>query len=219
MNKTLIVGSVLLLVLVVALGWWLRRNESQRDAADRAVLATENAASARVRPEAAPTTRAPRPGETPDTGGFAPLIGPDSWPGGGDSGAHPVDLDALRQELPDNRYWVSGAPTDDPELIAARKRDTESVKRMRGLIVSGGASEQEIESYFDERRRLSKDYIQISERILERYGATLPDPELGMHQLSISMHRKRLAGLPRKREQAHERRVLQETRRREWRGD
>ncbi|MEL6341430.1 MAG: hypothetical protein AAFQ65_16125, partial [Myxococcota bacterium] len=186
---------------------------------NRAVSDARATKSPRARADNETSGRAPSAREASDTSTFAPVDDPGSWPGRGDSGAHPVDLDALRQELPDNRYWVSGAPTEDPELIAARKRDTESAERMQGLIVSGGASEQEIETYFDARQRLSQDYIQISERILQRYGTTLPDTELGMHQLSISMHRKRLAELPKKREQAHERRVLQETRRREWRGE
>src|SRR5687768_1738665 len=34
--------------------------------------------------------------------------------------AYPVDLDRLRERLPDNLYWQLGAPTDDKNILAQR---------------------------------------------------------------------------------------------------
>jgi hypothetical protein len=91
-----------------------------------------------------------------------------------------VDLDALRTRMPQNRYWT-GLRSAEPELA--------------GKIASGTATEEEIARHFADRRAISEDAIAFARAVLDEYGEALP--QRGLYELSIELHRARLADLPR----------------------
>ncbi len=129
---------------------------------------------------------------------------------------YPVDLDALRAELPDNLYWALGAPTDDSEILRERKQHQARVTRVWGLIQSNTASLEDIDWFYDHKEQLSRDYLQFTERVLEKYGSELPERDLGLYELSKSMHEHRLRDYPGDREDAKRRKALQDEKRRAW---
>lgn len=127
-----------------------------------------------------------------------------------------VDLEELRAELPDNLYWSESAPTDDLALVDRRHADKARRNDLYGKILSGGATRDEIDQYYAYRERVSRDYIVISQRVLERYGDTLSEEERGLYELSINMHGMRLQELPRAKSDAYARKAQQETARAAW---
>jgi hypothetical protein len=129
---------------------------------------------------------------------------------------HPVDLDVLREKIPDNYYWRFGEPTLDAEALKIRGEEQRRWDELRGKVVSNTASEEEIDRYYDYRQRLSKDYIQFSELLLEHYRAEISESEVGLHEMSIKMHTGRLDEIPRQREEAKTRKLAQDKRREEW---
>lgn len=134
-----------------------------------------------------------------------------------DSRTHPVDLERLRAELPDNVYWRTGSPTEDPDVLRERAEEERRWNDLYGKVLSGTASEEEIQRYYDHRRRLSEDAIQFATRVLQEYGDQLPEEEKGLYGLSIRMHRTRLDEIPRERSDALARKAVQDRRREEWR--
>lgn len=130
---------------------------------------------------------------------------------------HPVDLEVLRELLPDNLYWEMSAPTKEPEVLRKREEEARRWNALFGKVQSNTASEEEIHQYYEHRRRVSEDAIAFASTVLERYGAQLPEQEQGLYALSIRMHRTRLEELPRQQEEALARKRLQDQRREEWR--
>jgi hypothetical protein len=122
-----------------------------------------------------------------DLAGAPPGAGSD-----GGSGRYPVDLDALRAELPGNRYWAEGAPTSDPEVAKARAARAERANTELGRIQANEATPDQIRAYYADRRGLSRDYVELSERALAHFGAALPERDRGMFELSANLHRARL---------------------------
>jgi hypothetical protein len=130
---------------------------------------------------------------------------------------YPVDLDALRARLPDNLYWQLGAPTDDPAVLARRAEIEESNNKLFGKVQSGAASPEEIERYYDQRHRVSEDYIEFAALLLSEHEKELPEQDRGLYELSIRMHRSRLDDEPRLRREALARYEVAEQRRAEHR--
>jgi nitroimidazol reductase NimA-like FMN-containing flavoprotein (pyridoxamine 5'-phosphate oxidase superfamily) len=52
--------------------------------------------------------------------------------------------------------------------------------------------------------------------VLEEYGEELPEQEAGAYELSIRMHAGRLREIPRQREEARARKLIQDRKREEW---
>jgi hypothetical protein len=127
-----------------------------------------------------------------------------------------VDLEALRTELPGNLYWETSAPTQAPEVLRARGAALQRRNALRGKVLSGEATEPEIQQYYDYRRQLSEDSIALASRVLEQYGDRLSEQEQGLYALSIRMHRDRLADIPRNMEEALARKRAQDARREAW---
>lgn len=125
-------------------------------------------------------------------------------------------LDALRAMLPENLYWEFGVPTDDPEVVAERKRFATKIEKVFGLIQSNTATEEEIDWYFDHKERLSRDYLEFAHTVLERYEDELPPREVGLYELSRSMHAHRLREYPKSRRDAKRRKRLQDQKREAW---
>jgi hypothetical protein len=111
--------------------------------------------------------------------------------------AYPVNLEELRRRLPENLYWTLGAPTDDQAVLRQRAERARQTNELYGKVLSTTASEEEIGRYYAERRRVSEDYIQFSELVLAEYRDRLPDEQIGLYELSIKLHRARLAEIPR----------------------
>jgi hypothetical protein len=113
------------------------------------------------------------------------------------SAAYPVDLEVLRGELPHNRYWAEGAPTSDPEVAKARAARAERDNAELGRIQANEATPAQIRAYYADRRALSRDYLELAERVLARLGDALPERDRGMFQLSADLHRARLTQIDR----------------------
>jgi hypothetical protein len=129
---------------------------------------------------------------------------------------YPVKMDELRKKLPDNLYWELDAPTQDPEVLARRAEAQRKANEVFGKIQSGDASEEEIHRYFNHRKKLSEDYLAVANLMLTEYGDKLPETDKGLIELSMRMHQDRLKEVPRRVDEALERKQLQDRRREEW---
>jgi hypothetical protein len=112
-------------------------------------------------------------------------------------GAYPVQLDALRARIPNNRYWTLGAPTSDPAVAKLRAARAEQDNRALGRITANEATPEEIRAYYAERRAISEDYLELSELVLKEQGEALPERDRGMFELSARLHRSRLQQIER----------------------
>jgi hypothetical protein len=110
---------------------------------------------------------------------------------------YPVNLDDLRARLPNNRYWQLGVPTRDPAVARARAERARRDNELFGRVQTGEASEPEIRAYYDERRRVSEDFLQLSMLALAEKGDQLPERDRGMFELSVTLHRARLKQIDR----------------------
>jgi hypothetical protein len=176
--------------LVVGAGWYLRQGG-------------ETEVSSVATPSAGHNGVVVSPSTTPAPANHTPTVastGSDDLPPSdsiGSGGAYPVVLDALRAELPDNRYWTHGAPTSDPEVAKARAARAERDNATFGRIQANEATPAEIRAYYAERRALSRDYLRLAEHVLDRQGAALPARDRGMFELSANLHRARLQQIDR----------------------
>ncbi len=110
-----------------------------------------------------------------------------------------------------------GVPTKDPEVLKKRAEDAERWNDLYGKVLSGMASEEDIYRYYTYRRQVSEDFIAFATTVLSEYGDTLPERDRGLYELSINMHRTRLAELPRQEADSLAHRQAQEQRREAWR--
>lgn len=153
----------------------------------------------------------------PDAGvGVAQASGSDSSEQVRAPPPYPVDVEHLRARLPGNLYWELGVPTRDPQQLRRRAEEEQRWNELFGKIQSNTASEEEIRSYYDRRRRISEDFIAFASAVLGEYGDRLPERDRGLYELSIRMHRTRLEELPRQQEDALARGRAHERRREEW---
>ncbi|GHG62775.1 hypothetical protein GCM10012319_01790 [Comamonas sp. KCTC 72670] len=130
---------------------------------------------------------------------------------------HPVDLQVIRARLPHNLYWEMAAPTKDPAVLEQREASTRHWNELYGKVLSAEASVEQIREYYGHRRKVSEDFITFSQAVLSQYDDVLPDRDRGLYELSIDMHRTRLAELPAQEQDALERREAHERRREAWR--
>lgn len=142
------------------------------------------------------------PGSDPDAPGDEGE--PPELPTDGEA-PYPVDLDALRRRIPDNRYWTLGAPTEDPAVLRMRAERKKSDNALLGKILSTTATEQEIEEYYAERKRVSEDYMNFAAQVLADHRDELPERDVGLYELTIRLHRGRLDQIPRDKTAALER--------------
>ncbi|QSQ24193.1 hypothetical protein JY651_04265 [Pyxidicoccus parkwayensis] len=167
--------------------------------------------------DSAPAATPPEPSK-PAAGAMAAYLPPPpSVPADQEPQVHPVDLKALRAKLPDNLYWTVAAPTEDPQVLKQRDEDSRRWNDVYGKVLSGTATEEEIRQYYSHRRQVSEDMMAFANTVLADYGDRLPEQERGLYELSVDMHRTRLAELPRQEQEAFARRQEQERRREAWR--
>jgi hypothetical protein len=130
-----------------------------------------------------------------------------------------VDLDAVRDAMPDNLYWQMSAPTSDEELIRWREEERARWNREYGKVLSGNATEGEIEAYYAHRERVSLDAIEFASHLLSHYGDALPERDVGLLELAMRLHQARLRELPRREAEALDRKQRQDVLRELWRAD
>ncbi|RYZ39475.1 MAG: hypothetical protein EOO71_19980 [Myxococcaceae bacterium] len=132
------------------------------------------------------------------------------------SGPYPADLEALRAKLPDNLYWDTGVPTKEPAELRRRAQVEAKWNALFGRVQSNEATVEEVQQHFEHRRKVSEDAISFATTMLSDYGDKLPSQDKGLLELSVRMHRTRLAELPRQQEEALARREAHAQRQREW---
>ena len=216
-RRALLTGAM---VAVLAAAWWgvrghppPARNAAPVAAAPRATVAAPAAAAPPAdprQPPAPPPPAADAAGadEVDELDGDAIAAG---WAN--------VDLDEVRRALPDNRYWQMGAPTTDEAEVERRARERDRWNVEYGKVLSGTGSEEEVRAYYDERARVSGDYVELTTYLLDHYGDVLHPRDVSLLQLARRMHLSRLEEIPRNLERALERKVQQDEARARWQAD
>jgi hypothetical protein len=219
---------VLALVLVAAallgaLALWRRlagparpRSEPVASAPQRSAAGEAAAPSGAARPEPSAPAPAPEPPvpapDAPAPGASDPLAALADAEGAWSS----VDLDAVREALPNNLYWELGAPTQDQRVVDERERERERQNAAWGKVLSNTATEEEIRAYYARRQRVSADYVEFASYLLQHYGETLPERDVGLLELAIELHLARLEEYPRQIEEAIQRHEAHEAARQAW---
>ena len=127
-----------------------------------------------------------------------------------------IDLREAQAVMPDNLYWQLGAPTKDPEVLAAREEEKKRRNEQYGMVLSGDANEQEVRAYYDYRTQLSTDFLEFAKWMQNRYGDKVNDEFRGLLDLSIKLHTARLAQIPGELADALERSLEREKIRKDW---
>jgi hypothetical protein len=159
---------------------------------------------------------APAPGREPPPAAPPPPSVPAEAAGEPPLGLGAVDLEEVRAALPDNLYWTTSAPTDDPALLEEREREKAYRNEQYGKILSGTGSDAEILDYYDHRTRASTDYVQFVDYLLEHYGSDLTDQDQTLLHVARRLHLARLEEIPRRLQEARERKAQQDEARRKW---
>jgi hypothetical protein len=174
------------------------------DAPAAAPGATPSPAAPASRPkEAADAPREPDPDPLADIDASA-----QAWAG--------VDFDEVRALLPDNLYWTMAFPTKDPAVLEQRAAERARWNVEYGKVLSNTATAEEVDAYYAERERLSRDYAAFAGFLLAKYSDKLPKRDAALLKLSVEMHMAKLQEIPRQIAEAHERRKAQEAVRQAW---
>ncbi len=211
------VAVVVAIVLLVAVGWLLRRVNAERARKPPAVVEPEQAAAPKG-PQArrTPTWRADLDDDEPseDLAYKADPLSPvvedtaDQWAR--------VDFDEIRRALPDSTYWKMAFPTKDPALLEERERIRAEWNAQFGKVQSNTATDEEIDAYYAEQQRISTDYVEFLVYLAEHYGNEVPRGEIGALKLAADLHLARLEEIPRKIAEAKERHTAHERARQAW---
>jgi len=130
-----------------------------------------------------------------------------------------VDLESIKQEIPDNLYWTLGAPTTDSALLEQRKENKDNWDKEYGKVLSNTATEKEIRAYYAHLNAVSTDYIEFATLLLNRHSKDLPEEAYGLQTLARNLHLARLEEIPGKLNNAVERRNKHVARREVWLAD
>lgn len=148
----------------------------------------------RSKDEAAPATKPAPP--VAEQGGSSSTASPDSGfaseTAEGSQASYPIQLEKLRSKIPDNRYWELDSPTSDVEVAKQRAAKAKARNDMLGRITANEASPEEIRAYYDERRRISSDYLELALRVLNGEAGEVSERDRGMFELTANLHRARL---------------------------
>lgn len=107
-----------------------------------------------------------------------------------------VDLDGIRNDIPENLYWTYGAPTQDESLLALREESKAHWKAQFAKVLSNTATEQEIEDYYAHQQAISTDYVEFATILLNRHHQDLPERDYAMQTLARNLHLGRLEEIP-----------------------
>lgn len=200
-SRRVLVGIAALAIAGVAAWLWVERSPVATATSEVAV---------------APTAEAPAPVE-PDPAELEaerhPPLALDDEPA---PALASIDLEAARAALPDNLYWETGAPTQDPRLLGDRERAAKLWNEQYGKILSGTATEQEIQTFFDHRMHLSSDSVRFVDWVIEHQGANLSEQDLELLHVAKRLHLARLAEVPKRMQEALDRKVEQDAAREAW---
>ncbi len=127
-----------------------------------------------------------------------------------------IDLEAVRAALPDNLYWETAAPTQDPRLLGDRERAKAHWNDQYGKILSGTGTEEEIKAFFDHRMRLSSDSVRFVDWVIEHQGDELSEQDLSLLHVAKRLHLARLEEVPRRMQEALDRKAKQDAAREAW---
>lgn len=215
-------SSRLLLPLVIAgvaalaaALWW---HSGAPSAADRVASAPSTGAAPAV-PIPPPTAPADAAGKTPGAGtqATAPTANDDLAPDASAMAWAAVDLDAIREVMPDNLFWKMAVPTKDPEILAQRAKERERWNTEYGKVLSGNATADEIDTYYAERQQLAQDYVEFATYLLAEYGDKLTVRDVGLLKVAVELNLARLEQFPRDLAEAQARREEHDAARRKWR--
>jgi len=198
---------MLVLVGAVAALWWWRASNVP---GDYPVAPAAPAAAPKPPPAAQPPSPDPPPEAAPsnDPGPLGAL--PETpWAA--------VDLDAIREVMPDNLFWKMAVPTTDSEILAQRAKERERWNVEYGKVLSATATAEEIDAYYAERQRLAQDYVEFATYLLAEYGDALDVRDVGLLKVAIELNLARLEEFPRQIVDAQARREAHDAARRAWR--
>lgn len=130
-----------------------------------------------------------------------------------------VDMEEVRKAIPENLYWKLSSPTKDPQVLDERDAERKRWNVEYGKILSGTGTEEDIRAYYDFRAKLSGDYIEFSTYLIDHYEGVLSERDIGLLKLAVRLHRARLEEIPRKIEEAFERKRKQDAAREAWLAD
>ena len=215
-----VAGAVVLIAAGVAV-WRLVATSDVRPASPPESVRVGHATPLRVEPHPANQPAAPIPpaaaagGAGPGAQAAVPPDAPAEMP----KSLGNVDLEEVRKQMPDNLYWKMSSPTHDPQVQAERDAERARWNDEYGKVLSGTATEDEIRAYYDRRARLSGDYIEFATYLVDHYNDQISDQDLELLHLAIRLHRARLEEIPRKVEEAFERKRQQDAARAAWLAD
>lgn len=100
---------------------------------------------------------------------------------------------------------------EEPRMQHWREEEERHGEGLNGKVLSNTATEEEIREYYAHRRKVSEELLTFTRRMLEEYGAELPEAERGLYERSLHLHHTRLeelshqarAALDRRRGQLH----------------
>jgi hypothetical protein len=128
-----------------------------------------------------------------------------------------IDLREAKTLMPDNIYWQQGAPTKDPDELARREAEKKKRNEEYGRVLAGDASEDEVRSYYDYKKKVSEDYLEFSEFMARRYRSSDHKEMVGLLDMATKMHAEKLSQLPAELEDALARAKEREKVREDWR--
>jgi hypothetical protein len=179
--------------------------------------------SGAVVPAEAPAVGAPSRSDAPPADDHAEVRPPLLPEAGSDAEAPQafasIDLDAVRKAIPDNAYWDNLAPTQDPRLLGDRERAAQRRNELYGKILSGTGTDDEIRQYFDERTHLSSDYVRFVDWVIEHQSGDLSEQDLELLHVAKRLHLARLEEIPRRMQEAFDRRAKQDAARAAWQAE
>lgn len=213
-------GAVAIAIAATALLWFRSGQETPEPKPERAARSSDAASVAAREPSDDDARRRDAVERIPPAADSdASAAGAELGDGQLGKGWEGVDLDAVRAALPDNWYWKYGAPTDDEAVVAQRAAERERWNVEYGKILSGTGSEEEIRAYYDQRARLSGDYVEFATYVIDHYGEQLPERDVELLRLARRLHLARLEEMPRKIQEAIERKQVQDAAREAWLAD
>ena len=209
------VAAVAAALAVAWLVWAPLRRGDPEPVADAAARGPADA------PTGAEPAPAPPEATTPESASGAPQSRDSELPEGfhdGELGGAwaVVDMDAIRAAMPDNLYWKMAMPTQEPRVLQERDEERARWNDEYGKVLSGQATEEEVRAYYAHRYRLSTDYVEFVNYVLDHYEGELPDQDVGLLHLARRLHLARLQEIPRKIEEALERKRAQDAAREAW---
>ena len=195
------------LAIVVAVLWW---GVERRRPPDRRADATR-----RVETQAPPDAPQAAPPRT--EGGGAPNAAASDEPALPDTPWASVDLDKVREAMPDNLFWKMAMPTTDEAVIRERQEERTRWNVEYGKVLSNTATAEEIDAYYALQQRLASDYVEFGTYVLAEFGDKLPIRDIGLLKVAVELNMAKLEEIPRRIAEAQERRVAHDAARRAWR--